>query len=201
MIGYDTQHPFAIWRLVLADFVVDATGPHLINHTRFEPGTLGTTFYEVWSFSPDDNYITVASESGGIHPGYMDVQIWNPNAGTLVNLTQTNDQYEEQAVFSPDGQWIAFMSTHGQSPPYDPSNDFWGTFRTDVWLMRTDGTSSERLSYFSDPAHAEYLPGAVNRAVPVSWSPDGKSIYVNVDQNHGSQQTHETQRIYRINLR
>ncbi len=201
MIGYDAQHPFAIWRLVLADFVVDAGGPRLENLSRFEPGVAGTTFYEAWGFSPDDSLITVASESGAIHPGFLDVQIWNPQAGTLVNLTKTNDQYEEQAVFSPDGQRITFMSTKDQSPAYDPSGDFWGTFRTDVWLMRADGSGAERLTYFSDAAHTEYLPAAVNRAIPVSWAPDGKAIYVNVDQNQGSQQTHETQRIYRINLR
>jgi len=201
MIGYGAKHPFGIWRLVLGEFMVDAAGPRLKNLRRFEPGAAGTTFYEAWSFSPDDTMITVASESGAIHPGYMDVQIWNPHTGTLVNLTKTNDQFEEQAVFSPDGRWIAFMSTQGQSPRYDPSRNFWGTFRTDVWLMRADGSGAERLTHFSDPAHREYLPGAVNRAIPVSWAPDGRAIYINVDQNQGSRETHETQRIYRINLR
>jgi Tol biopolymer transport system component len=200
MIGYDDEHPFGIWRLALAEFAADALGARLIDKTTANPGAAGTTFYEAWSFSPDDSLLTVASESGAIHPGYMDVQIWDPAAGTLSNLTRTNDAYEEQAIFSPDGRRIAFMTTRDQSPRYDPSRDFWGTFRTDVWLMNADGSGALRLTYFNDPAHAEYLPGAVTRGFPVAWTPDGRSLYVDVAQNQGSTQTHETARIYRVNL-
>jgi hypothetical protein len=199
MIGYDAEHPFAIWRLARAEFVADALGPRLVGKVTATPGAAGTTFYEAWSFSPDDSVVTVASESGGIHPGFMDVQLWSPERGTLSNLTRTNDEYEEQAVFSPDGRRIAFMSTRGQSPRYDPSGDFWGTFRTDVWLMNADGTGAQRLTHFSDPDYPEYLPGgAVTRAFPVAWAPDGGSLYVDVSQNRGSTQTHETARIYRV---
>jgi dipeptidyl aminopeptidase/acylaminoacyl peptidase len=201
MIGYDARHPFAIWRLARAEFVTDALGPRLLDKVTATPGVPGTTFYEAWSFSPDDSLVTVASESGGIHPGFMDVQLWSPEQGTLRNLTRTNGEYEEQAVFSPDGRHIAFMSTRDQSPRYDPSGDFWGTFRTDVWVMNADGTGAERLTHFSDPAYAEYLPGAaVTRAFPVAWAPDGRSLYVDVSQNRGSTQTHETARIYRVTL-
>jgi Tol biopolymer transport system component len=180
--------------------VADAPGPRLVGKVTAQPGVPGTTFYEAWSFSPDDALVTVASESGGVHPGFMDVQLWNPARGTLRNLTRTNDEYEEQAIFSPDGRRIAFMSTRGQRPRYDPSGDFWGTFRTDVWLMDADGTGAERLTHFSDPAHPSYLPGAVTRAFPVAWTPEGGWLYVDVSQNRGSTQTHETARIYRVQL-
>jgi Tol biopolymer transport system component len=200
MIGYDERHPFGIWRLVTADFVADRRGPRLANRRTFTPGAAGTTFYEAWSFSPDDRLVTVASESGAIHVGFMDVQVWSRSTGRLVNLTRTNSEYEEQAEFSPDGSRIVFMSTQGQWPRWNPGRDFWGTFRTDVWLMDADGGRRERLTYFSDPAHPEYVPGAVNRAIPVCWSPDGRSIYVDLSQNQGSHQTHETARIYRVVL-
>lgn len=200
MIGYDEQHPFGIWRLAQADFVLGGQGPRLARKTASTPGRLGTTFYEAWSFSPDDSRITLASDSGAIHPGFMDVQLWDPKADRLVNLTRSDDEYEEQAQLSPDGSWIVFMSTRGQSPRYDPSGDFWGTFRTDVWRMREDGTGAERLTYFNDPGHREYLPGAVNRAIPSGWGPEG-SFYLNVDQNRGVVQTHETARIYRVFFR
>jgi Tol biopolymer transport system component len=200
MIGYDDEHPFGLWRLALADFVVDFAGARLANKRTAQPGNADTTFYEAWSFSPDDSLITVASESGGIHPGYMDVQLWNPATGVLRNLTRTNDAYEEQAVFSPDGRRIAFMSTRDQSPRYDPGRDFWGTFRTDVWLMNADGGDAVRLTHFSDPSRPEYLPGAVTRGFPVAWTPDGRSIFVDIGQNQGSTQTHETARIYRVRL-
>jgi hypothetical protein len=57
-----------------------------------------------------DSVLTVASDSGAIHPGFMDVQLWNPRAGTLTNLTRSDDEYEEQAIFSPDGSKIGRFS-------------------------------------------------------------------------------------------
>jgi len=201
MIGYDKRHPFGIWRLAVAEVVIDARGPRLENKRIFRPGTQQTTFYEAWSFSPDDRTVTVASDSGGVHFGYMDAQVWPIGSDSLTSLTRSAREYEEQAIFSPDGRSIAFMSTRGQSPRYDPSHDFWGTFRTDVWLMDAGGGNPRRLTYFSDPAYPEYIPGAVNRAIPVAWAPDGRSIFVDVNQNRGPQQLHESTRIYRVYLK
>ena len=201
MIGYDARHPFGIWQLAVANLTIDRRGPRLEQKRIFRPGTRQTTFYEAWSFSPDDRAITVASDSGNVHFGYMDVQLWPIGGDELVSLTRSAREYEEQAIFSPDGRKIAFMSTRGQSPRYDPSNDFWGTFRTDVWLMDADGANPQRLTRFSDPAYPEYLPGAVTRAIPVAWAPDGKSIFVDIGQNRGPQQLHENARIYRVYLK
>lgn len=196
MIGYDDRHPFGIWRLALADLALTPEGPRLGPVTVAEPGDRKATFYEPWSFFPGDRRITVASDSGYGYPGVMDVQVWDLDTDTLTNLTATRDQYEEQAFVSPDGDYIVFMSTEAQDPAYDPGGDFWGTFRTDIWLMRADGTGRTRLTGFGT-----IKDGIVRRAIPTGFSPDGRYLYVEVAANRGKRQFHEQARVYRIDMR
>jgi hypothetical protein len=57
------------------------------------------------------------------------------------------------------------------------------TVRSDYWMMKADGTSKERLTYFNDPSAPEYLgPWVV--AADSAWSPDGKQVlaYVKTDK-------------------
>lgn len=106
MIGYDQAHPFGVWQLAIADFVLTNDGPILSRKQLSRPGDFGKTFYEAWSFSPDDQWVTIASDSGPAAAGYMDVQLWHPATDRLINLTHSVLLYEEQAVFSPDGMSI-----------------------------------------------------------------------------------------------
>ena len=200
MIGYDAQHPFGINQLAIADFSVQDGKPTLTNKRVSRPGLflLDATFYEAQSFSSDDQWVTIASDSGPAHFGYLDVQLWHPRHNWLINLTRTIGEYEEQAMISPQDKRIVYMSTQGQNPRYDPL-DFWGTFRTDLWVMNLRGTERRRLTWFGQPGAPEYLPG-VNRAMPGSWTGDGNSMFFEVATNVGSHQPHEKARIYRIFL-
>jgi len=200
MIGYDVAHPFGVWQLALATLVFRDGVPMLVGKQISRPGQFDMTFYEAWSFSADDQWITVASDSGPAAAGYIDVQLWNPATDALINLTHSVLQYEEQSVFSPDGKRIVYMSSAGQTPPFEPYRDFWNTFRTDLWIMNANGSDPRRLTWFSEPGEPEYLPGAVNRAIPGSWTAEGRYLYFDVARNIGDHQVHEDSRIYRITV-
>jgi hypothetical protein len=66
--------------------------------------------------------------------------------------------------------------------------------------MNANGTDPRRLTWFSEPGAREYLPGAVNRAIPGSWTADGRFLYFDVGRNVGDHRLHEDSRIYRITL-
>jgi len=199
MIGYDSAHPLGLWRLVTADFQLDVSGPHVANLRRATPGLPGATFYEAWSFSPDDSQLTVATDSGKPSPFFMDVQVWNPTKNTLTNLTNDPFNYNEQAFFSPDGGHIAYMSTHGAQPAFDP-RQFFTTFRTEVWVMNRDGSQPTQITHFNDPSATEYLAG-ITYAIPTAWGPGGKSLYVDVHQMiDGKEEPHERSRVYVVIL-
>jgi dipeptidyl aminopeptidase/acylaminoacyl peptidase len=73
-------------------------------------------------------------------------------------LTVAKDVNEENAVWSPDGQWIAFVSNHDKDP--DRSNN------TDVFVVAPKpGSEARRLTTWTGPDGGR-----------LAWSPDSKSI-------------------------
>lgn len=73
-------------------------------------------------------------------------------------LTTDKNVNEEQAAWSPDGQWIAFVSNHDPDP--DRSNN------TDVFVVAAKpGSSAKKLTTWSG-----------NDGGRLAWSPDSKSI-------------------------
>jgi len=73
-------------------------------------------------------------------------------------LTAAKDVNEEGAVWSPDGQWIAFVSNHDKDP--DRSNN------TDVFVVAPKpGSEARRLTAWTGPDGGR-----------LAWSPDSKSI-------------------------
>lgn len=77
-----------------------------------------------------------------------------PAAGGKAVPIATGMAFEVQPTFSPDGQWIAYVSDRSGGD--------------NVWIARTDGSGARRISDEDE--------GAV-RTSP-EWSADGKSIYV-----------------------
>jgi dipeptidyl aminopeptidase/acylaminoacyl peptidase len=73
-------------------------------------------------------------------------------------LTTDKNVNEEQAAWSPDGQWIAYLSNHDADP--DRSNN------TDVFVVAPKpGSAARKLTTWNGPDQG-----------PLAWSPDSKSV-------------------------
>lgn len=62
--------------------------------------------------------------------------------------------FDSQPTYSPDGQWIAFISDRSGAE--------------NLWLVRPDGTDARQISFGDDDSVL----------VSPAWSPDGQSLYV-----------------------
>ncbi|MBC7878017.1 MAG: PD40 domain-containing protein [Anaerolineales bacterium] len=68
-------------------------------------------------------------------------------------------------TWSPDGHWIAFVGT-------DFSKPFWQYAYEDIYIVKSDGTELQRLTY--SPRYNKW---------DIAWSPDGKYILVSMGIN------------------
>ncbi|MFO7634699.1 MAG: Ig-like domain-containing protein [Caldilinea sp.] len=82
----------------------------------------------------------------------------DPIADTRINLSGENAMVEDgAAVWSPDGEWIAFRRNITEGPD--------ATLTKQLWLMRSDGSDARVLTTDADIDHG-----------PPAWSPDGKHL-------------------------
>src|SRR6266513_2842539 len=80
-----------------------------------------------------------------------------PIEGGQAKLISGGMAFDSQPKFSPDGQWIAFLSDREGSE--------------NIWIMHPDGTGVKQVS--KDPNDEFTSPG---------WAPDGKYIFVSKAQ-------------------
>ncbi len=169
------------WALKIADFVVDARGPHLENIQIYQPGEQHH-FYESHAFSQDGarvlfsgNLLLGQPESG------LDIYELDPETGELRRLTPSFDDWDEHAHYSPDGRKIAWMSSSGFAITYPTIQGHeWAKYlATELWLLDADGLNKRRLTYFNEPGHPEYI-GSRSIVSDNAWSPDGRRIVATV---------------------
>jgi len=78
-----------------------------------------------------------------------DIWVASSTGGRAYAVTN-HVEYDAYPVFSPDGQWIAFLSNRSGS--------------SDIWVVPTQGGTARQLTI------------AGGREFPTDWSPDGKSL-------------------------
>lgn len=144
------------WVIKLADFVVENKEIHITNIQTFQPNNL--QLYEMHGFSPDGTTVLFSGiEQGGY---YYDIEIYLMDVNTT-NTTQLtdNDEWDEHAHFTPDGQSIIWVSSEGiPQPKGDSLEDTIGNPpKLDYWIMRIDGSNKQRLSGFNHPDAPEYI--------------------------------------------
>jgi Tol biopolymer transport system component len=169
------------WVLKIADFGIYKGQPQLSNILTLSPWSL--QWYETHSFSPDQALILFSGLPQG--KWYFDSELYTYNLLSKVTMRLTdNNDWDQHAQYSPDGKWIAWISTAGISQPNTPSSleaMLARPVRTEVWLMRADGSSKQRLTHFNDSTALEgsHAPVGVTCG-NLAWGPDSRSFALQV---------------------
>ena len=96
--------------------------------------TIPDTWIQAWS--PDGRMLLVGTDPGDGEP-VPGLFVINAD-GT--GLRQVTDQQDGGAVWSGDGEWLAFTRP---GPGYNPdTND---VSKLEIWVVRTDGTGARRV--------------------------------------------------------
>jgi Tol biopolymer transport system component len=169
------------WALATADFVDDATGPHLVNTNVFTPLGVGP-FYESHAWAPDDSYVLFSSGANPSPPSFpacaCALSIWKLNlaTGQTTELTDTTNVWNEHAYISPDGRKIAWLSSQGY--PFTPSANWAATLKLELWIMNADGSNKQQLTSFNSPGSPEFTAGHRIILADGGWNPQGDK-YIN----------------------
>lgn len=157
--------PSGVWVLKVADFVA-VPEPYLDNIRVFTPGEQ-QGFRETHGFSPDGTKILFSGNLEKDQPMWgMDIYELDIKTEKVTRLTHTMYEWDEHAVYSTDGTKIVWMSSSGYT--MDP-------LKSDFWMMNSDGSHKEQITFFNIPGHPHYM----NRAIVCadsSWGPDGRII-------------------------
>jgi Tol biopolymer transport system component len=173
------------WVLKVGDFSVSNGTPVLSNTKIYKPGQQ-QSFYESSSFRDGHTVLFSGNLETGQTLENMDVYTLDLVDGSLKNLTNTLDQWDEHAQASPQGDIIVWMSSVGVGGRVASAHPL-----TDYWMMRSDGSEKKQITYFNDPMHAEYVGWNGATAADSSWNPDGTKLmgYVILSQTTGAAQT------------
>jgi len=160
--------PFGEWILRLADFsFTEVDGPSIKNVCTFNPGGK-SSFFESHNFSPDDEYVLFT----GNQDGPLEIYELNISDGTTKRLTDNpRGTWDEHAQYSPDGKKIVWMSSKGLRCEINPF-----FLQTEFWIMDRDGSNKQRLTYFHDSKHQNYLGKDFAVAADSAWNNDGTKI-------------------------
>jgi WD40-like Beta Propeller Repeat len=165
------SHPWGLWRLMTARFVVRKGVPSLHDVRDITPSK--GSFFEAQGFSPDGRSVLFISDIGTTSHWAMNVWTMKLAGRKLSELTK-NSGWNEHARYTPDGKKIVYMS----SEPYP------GTWlKTELLMMNADGSGKIQLTHFNVPGYREY---SSDQAMPQGgvWSADGKRLSVTLQMSN-----------------
>lgn len=151
------------WRTKIADFSFETGQPEISNIKTINHEPL--RLIEGFGFSTDDqklaySYADTPKTDGRMFTG--DIYISDLNGSNLTQLVNTPWLHDENAEFSPDGKKIVWMT--------GPYLNFLQFYKSELYLMDSDGKNKVRLTYFNEPKGEWHLVGES------SWSPDGTQL-------------------------
>jgi len=173
------------WQLMLADFRVAGGRPSLANVRTLTPGP--PAFYENHGFSPDGSRLIFSSNFEA--KKWLENHIYVMDLKTQKPTRLTSEGWNEHAIYSPDGRFIAWMSNVGNR-----------SGGTDYWIMNSDGSNKRRLTYFNEKGHPEYA-GKKTVVADLAWRPDGAAFAAYVGGKVLTESSSDPSRIVLVELR
>jgi len=117
------------------------------------------------AISPDGEWVVYGVESTNVDKDEMssDLFMVHWDGSTRIQLTHTEDSSEGSPRFSPDGAYLAFITSRsdGKSEESDDPKT-----KSQVWLINRSGGEAKRLTE---------LPGGVSS---YEWSPDSRRLVI-----------------------
>ncbi len=172
---------WGLWQLNISDFVIESGKPKLQNTRSFKPGSfLGDfTFCESHDWGKNDSLVVFSINGHGQHQTHMDIYTLNIYDSTLTRLTDDPQTWDEHAHFTSDEKNLIWMSSKNYQ--FDSTRAEM-TLKTDYWIMNSDGSEKQRLTFFNDPAHQHHQIFEDRRMIcgDASFSTTGDSILINV---------------------
>lgn len=170
------------WAIKLGDFAIVNNEPRVTNVQTLTPGNF--ELYETHGFSPDNRKLIFSGVPKGKYYYDMDIYTYDLTTQQLTRLTE-NNEWDEHAHYSPDGKWIAWMSS--TNIPQVKTQSWEGMMRnppkTDVWVMNADGSNKRRLTRFNDPNAPEGRDASAGVIVgDLAWGPDSKSFVAKIQR-------------------
>lgn len=156
---------FGEWVLRVASFVIDDGGPRIRHVTTYRPGRRAS-FYETHGFSVDGSRVLFT----GDQDGGLDIYTIHTTTRQVDRLTRSPRTWDEHAHYSPDGDWIVWMSSRGLTFSTHPFE-----LETDYWLMRPDGSARRRITSFNRTGHPHFR-GRPVVAADSAWGPEGRRL-------------------------
>ncbi len=169
------------WEIKIADFSVVDGVPTISNIQGIQPGDMG--LYETHGFSPNDDKITFSASQEDLPAQSFDEFIYDLDTQQLTSLTGTQYEWDEFALFTPDGNKIIWTSTldilqNRNADGYVVA----GEQKQDLWIMDPDGSNKKRLTHFNSSLtdSTVYPELTADGAVVAehSWNPDGTQIVI-----------------------
>lgn len=171
------------WMLKIADFIDDEGGPRLADEKTYQP--LGKDwFYESHDFTPDDKTVIFSASP----PGPYDLDIYKMDLDTqkITNLTDSPGVWDEHAHITPDGKKIVWVSSQGY--PFTPTENWGQSLKTDLWMMSSDGSNKQQITFFDKSGSSEYNGKRVIIA-DNSWNPKGNKLVIDLVEIDGIAKT------------
>ena len=177
------------WAIKMAEFSIENGTPSISVIKTLQPLTL--QLYEVHGFSPDKKKILFSGVAEGKYYYDMEIYTMDVTTGEIVQLTD-NDEWDEHAHFTVDGQHIIWVSSEGIPQPRGESleDTVKNPPKLEYWVMNVDGSGKRRLSGFNDPGAPEYvdIPGGCGLG-DFDVGPDGNTIVAKMRTGYAGEVT------------
>lgn len=167
-----------VWDLQIADFAFVGGVPTISNITTLDPCG---NFYESHGFTRDDSQIIFTSDVTANSTYGLDIFLCDLDGANLINLTNSDVDWDEHAHIAPHADVVGFLSSKGS--PFD-ANDFtgavqtvFGTLQGELFIANLDGTNWRQVTHFNTAGFKEYN-SELSVATALSWHPQGTKLVV-----------------------